>query len=153
MGPELQFNRFSHSVRHALCGAAYLAENYGEYYCQVEEVAASEKLPADFLSKIFQKLAHQGVLFSRRGVHGGYRLVQSPDKISLAQIVEAAEEGSESARNCLLEVKNCSSKSHCIIHNDVVRSEKVLRDALSRVTLGDLVKDIKKSGRLKQVRR
>lgn len=153
MGPELQFNRFSHAVRHALRGVAYLAENFGERYCQVEDIAASGELPADFLAKIFQRLAHRGILLSRRGVHGGYQLAEPPEKISLARIVAAAEDSGTSARNCLLEVKNCSSKSHCLIHSDVVRSEKILRNALSRVTLGDLVGDVKKSGRSKRTRR
>src|SRR5690242_9418500 len=79
-------------TRYALCGLVCLARQSAGHYALVEEVAAAAKLPKHFLAKIFQQLAHQGLLLSRRGPGGGYALAKAPESVSLLSILSALEQ-------------------------------------------------------------
>ena len=50
------------------------------------EIAQAENIPKKFLELILLDLKHAGYLRSKQGSKGGYRLVQDPRQISLAEI-------------------------------------------------------------------
>jgi Rrf2 family protein len=52
-----------------------------------KECGASQK----YLEQVLAPLVRQGVLESRRGQHGGYRLSRDPEKISLAEVLRSLE--------------------------------------------------------------
>jgi Rrf2 family protein len=58
---------------------------------QIERLAQTEAVPANFLAQILIKLRDHGLITSRRGNHGGYTLARSPEKISLYDILMAVE--------------------------------------------------------------
>ena len=58
---------------------------------QIERLAQTEAVPANFLAQILMKLREHGLIVSRRGNHGGYTLAKAPDKISLYDILLAVE--------------------------------------------------------------
>ena len=101
---EIRLSKLSPSAKYALKGMTYLAAHSKENFCLVEDVAQSEKLPRNFLSKIFQQLAHRGILISRRGPGGGYYLAKPAYQLHLLEIVEAVEEPRKDDKQCLLEL-------------------------------------------------
>lgn len=58
---------------------------------QIEHLARTEAVPANFLAQILLKLRDAGLISSRRGNHGGYALAKAPDEISLHDILVAVE--------------------------------------------------------------
>lgn len=58
---------------------------------QVKDIAEREGVPPRFLEQIFQDLKRAGIVGSKRGPQGGYRLARSADRISLGDIVRALE--------------------------------------------------------------
>ena len=58
---------------------------------QIEQLARTEAVPANFLAQILGKLRTGGLITSRRGNLGGYKLARSPEEISLYDIMMAAE--------------------------------------------------------------
>lgn len=60
---------------------------------QVEELAAAERLSANYLVQILTALRQAGLVISRRGKNGGYLLARDPATISLADIALAMEGG------------------------------------------------------------
>ena len=73
-----------------------------------------------------------------RGLGGGYRLVKSPDQISLMQVVELFD-GIHARPGCLLGEKQiCDDQEACSAH----ASWKVVREAylnyLNTTTIGDI---------------
>ncbi len=58
---------------------------------QIEHLARTEAVPANFLAQILLKLRDAGLIASRRGNHGGYTLAKAPDEISLHDILVAVE--------------------------------------------------------------
>ena len=55
------------------------------------ELAEHARLEMPTVSKLLKQLACAGLVESRRGIHGGYRLARSADQISILQIVVALE--------------------------------------------------------------
>ena len=58
---------------------------------QIEHLAKTEAVPANFLAQILLKLRNHGLITSRRGNHGGYTLARPPEEISLYDILMAVE--------------------------------------------------------------
>lgn len=58
---------------------------------QIEHLARTEAVPANFLAQILIKLRDHGLITSRRGNQGGYALARAPDEISLHDILVAVE--------------------------------------------------------------
>ena len=60
---------------------------------QIEHLARTEAVPANFLAQILGKLRTHGLIISRRGNQGGFTLARAPEDISLYDILEAVEGG------------------------------------------------------------
>jgi Rrf2 family protein len=58
---------------------------------QIEHLAETEAVPANFLAQILLSLRDHGLISSRRGNRGGYVLARSPEEISLYDILMAVE--------------------------------------------------------------
>jgi len=60
-------------------------------YVTVEQLAARQELPVKFLETIFTELRKDGLVVSRRGVDGGYRLARSASEITVADAIRAVD--------------------------------------------------------------
>jgi Rrf2 family transcriptional regulator, iron-sulfur cluster assembly transcription factor len=58
---------------------------------QVRDVAERQHIPLRFLEQIFQELKRAGLVESKRGPHGGFRLARSPDDVRLGDVLRAVE--------------------------------------------------------------
>jgi len=58
---------------------------------QIDHLARTEAVPANFLAQILGKLRDYGLINSRRGNLGGYRLSRPPEEITLYDILMATE--------------------------------------------------------------
>ena len=60
-------------------------------YMQIAELAAQCDTSAKYLEHVLLPLSHAGILDSKRGQRGGYRLNQPPEAVSLAEVVRHLE--------------------------------------------------------------
>jgi Rrf2 family protein len=56
-----------------------------------EALAAAQELPLRFLENILTDLRRSGLVTSRRGAEGGYRLCRPADEISVAMVIRATD--------------------------------------------------------------
>ena len=56
-----------------------------------ERLATSQTIPLRFLENILLQLRHAGLVESRRGAEGGYRLARPADEIALADVIRAID--------------------------------------------------------------
>lgn len=56
-----------------------------------DALAAAQSVPVKFLEAILRDLRIGGIVDSRRGVEGGYRLARPADQITVAQVVRALD--------------------------------------------------------------
>lgn len=58
---------------------------------KVSEIAAAQDIPPRFLENILIALRRAGLVRSRRGTDGGFRLSRPPEEITIASILRAVE--------------------------------------------------------------
>ena len=70
----------------------YLARKHdGQSVVRAEDIAEGEMIPPSFLAQILHELKRTGLVTSRRGKTGGWKLTRAPAEISLLTVVEALE--------------------------------------------------------------
>src|SRR2546426_7990752 len=70
--------KFSKKSEYALRALIELTAQYGQPHLQRHEIAKRQQIPIEFLEQILLTLKNAGLLGSRRGVTGGYKLRQPP---------------------------------------------------------------------------
>lgn len=125
------------SAEYALKATHLLAHGPPEGRRTAAELAKALDLPANFLSKLLNRLRQEGVLESRRGPRGGFRLARRPEEVTLADVV-APFDGVARRRLCLLDREECRDDAPCAAHDRwrslAERVERFFRET----TLADL---------------
>jgi Rrf2 family protein len=84
--------RLGHTVKYALQALAFLIRCYGrDEWGQIADIAVSCDIPRKYLEQVLLDLKIAGLVQSKKGQHGGYRLSRPPHEISLAQVVRAVQ--------------------------------------------------------------
>jgi Rrf2 family protein len=120
-----------------------MADLDGEKPCTVREVAAETGISEPTVAKILQILAKDGILRSRKGPGGGFRLGFPAGEITLYQIVSAVE-GKELFDECLGGLPVCSESDPCPLHEKWKSAKQGLVLFLDATTLFDLVAVMRK---------
>ena len=127
-------------AHYAVTAALAMAERYaGGDLLTARAISQDQHIPSQFLGQILQQLRTAGLITSTRGSSGGFRLVRSPEAISVAEIVDA-----------VCPTSNCGEFSEASRHARVVNEvwqelNQCQRDLMERVTLGHLVEQIVES--------
>jgi len=106
----------------------------------LNELAVATGVQESFLSKILQRLVHQGMLVSQRGSGGGFVLNRAPDQVTLLDVVEAIE-GPMQLNHCVGGSAKCFRKEWCGVHPTWERSQKALTGVLSGVSIAQLAEE------------
>jgi len=97
-------------------------------------------VPLPTVSKILKTLLQSGLLASHRGIKGGYSLVRGAEAISLAEIISALE-GPLALTECSTDITGlCDLEPSCPIKDNQRVISDVIRGALEKVTLSDLIR-------------
>ena len=141
--------KLSTKSRYGLRALFDIAYHAGMLPGQIKDISRRQKISARYLEQIFQDLKRGGLLKSKRGPQGGYRLTRKPEEITLLEIVRATE-GKLSLVECDPPGKDaCDFDSHCVTQEVWQKASKCLTDYLDSVTLEDLCSRAKALG-LKQ---
>lgn len=126
--------RISVKVDYACRVMVELARLYGSgELAQIDHLARTESVPANFLAQILIKLRDDGLITSRRGNHGGYSLARAPEEISLHDILVAVE------GQCLHLSGNFDGRSGARLKQVWEEIDRVLVEKTRAVTLNQLV--------------
>lgn len=136
--------RLPPSSRYALSAALCLATLPQDAYHLADEISGLTGLSAGYLSKILQRLARRGLLDSRRGANGGYRLGRPAEEITAAEVVAASGPDETGAAPCMLEARSCDCSAPCALHRFAARAEGATRRRLDRTTLGDMAATLRR---------
>jgi len=107
---------FSKKCEYALQAILLMAASESDCVCPAEEISKKLSIPKEFISKILQSLTESGIIESKKGKTGGFKMAKHPSKIKLIDIVEAVD-GLDSFNTCVLGFPNCSSKNPCPLHD------------------------------------
>jgi len=105
------------------------------------EIAATERLPADYVEQIMLKLRRAEIVRSTRGARGGYHLARDPQQISVRDVI-AASEHSTFEVHCTshpVEQDRCAASHECSIRPVWLLLQRRIDDVLESVRLSDLL--------------
>lgn len=127
-------------ARHDASGPAHEG---GYMLHTARDLSQKSRLSVSTVSKLLKSLQQHGLLVSHRGVKGGYMLARNPQAISLAEIITALE-GSIALTECSLGHNGvCGIEGFCSIRANQQIINEVVRGALERVSLSDLVQPMR----------
>ncbi|HET9347439.1 MAG TPA: Rrf2 family transcriptional regulator [Candidatus Limnocylindrales bacterium] len=102
------------------------------------EIAARTDVPERIVARVLGQLVTAGIVESRIGRTGGYRLRRAPTGLSILEIVETIEGPSRSER-CVLRQQGCDPTAPCAIHPVWATAQAGVVDTLGATTLAALV--------------
>lgn len=122
---------------YALRALVVLGINYqpGDSVIRIQAISEQQNIPKRFLEQILNELKAIGIVESKRGLAGGYRLRMPPEQITLALVIRHIE-GPLAPVSCVserfYEKCSCPDESKCGIRSVM----KEVRDAIVKVLEG-----------------
>jgi Rrf2 family protein len=130
--------RVSAKTDYALRAALELAAAPDEKPVKGERIATAQAIPLRFLENILMQLRHAGLVESRRGADGGYRLARPAAEVTLADVIRAIDgplAGVSGARPETLDFNGVAEPMRDVW----IAVRASLRGVLEGVTLADVV--------------
>ena len=124
---------------HAIVAVADLAELEPGSYAGAGDVAERIGAPRNYLGKLLQTLAEEGILESQKGKGGGFRLARKAESVSLYDIMEPIEHVSRWS-GCFLGRPRCSDHAPCAVHQQWGMVRDAYLQFLKETTVADLAK-------------
>jgi Rrf2 family protein len=127
---------FSQTVEYALRAVVHLAY-VAPAACTTAQIAEATQVQKDYLAKILQRLAREGIVKTQRGVGGGVTLALSPEKLTILDVVNAVEP--------IVRIKVCplGLKTHglrlCPLHKRLDAALAMVEEAFRSTTLAEVL--------------
>lgn len=96
-----------------------------------------QDVPSAYLANIVQMLARAGLVRTQAGARGGVSLAVPAERVTLRQVIEAAE-GPIHLNRCVVEPGTCSRDRFCPVHPVWLRLQAIVTRELDAVTLASL---------------
>lgn len=145
-------SHISTGVEYGLHCLAFLTRTpHGVSEASVRDLAELQGVPADFLAKLFTKLAKVGLVEATEGIKGGFALARPAAQISVLDVVDAID-GEKALLDCREVRSRCAvfgdtapawaTSGTCSIHAIMKSAEQKMRETLQSHTLADIAKRI-----------
>src|SRR5580698_3262210 len=131
------------SVRgeYALRALLVLGLNYGPAVVRIQTISEEQNIPRKFLEQILNDMKTLGVVESKRGAGGGYRLSRPPGRITLASVIRHVT-GALAPVSCVsdrfYERCTCPDEARCAIRDVMKEAREAVVSIMERVTLAEL---------------
>jgi Rrf2 family protein len=122
----------------AVKAVAALAELPVGAYAGAATIARKTGAPENYLGKLLRQLAVRGVLASRKGLGGGFRLARSAAAISLYDVVEWID-SPERWSGCVLGRSRCRDEEACRLHRRWAGVRDMYLGFLRGTTIADVL--------------
>lgn len=118
---------------YAIIASSELAQQYGLGPLKGAVIAEKYGIPTRFLELTLNELKNTGVVESRRGADGGYYLKQSPDTITVHDIVKAID-----GDVAVVECDKHGTDGRCLLEGYM----RGLRDVIVRYLQGKTLREV-----------
>jgi Rrf2 family protein len=131
------------SVRgeYALRALLVLGLRYDKPVVPIKIISEEQNIPKRFLEQILNDLKSAGIVQSRRGIAGGYRLARPPEEITVAVVVRHIE-GALAPVSCVserfYEKCSCPDEARCAIRSVMKEIRQAVVNIAERVTIAEL---------------
>lgn len=108
----------------------------------VRTLAKAQGIPTRFLEIILNDLKHGGFVRSIRGKSGGYLLAQSPEAITIAQIIRFLDKSPENTDAPPQQPKH---RGDFVLKHAITRINQAISDICEEMTLKDMLDEEQKN--------
>jgi len=115
----------------------------------LSEIADRQKISLSYLEQLFAGLRRRGIVRSYRGPGGGYVLARSPDEITVADVMNAAEDSVPAKRNITEE--RSSTTADCPTHDLWDELGQLLSSYFQGITPGRVLRGELGQGHIKNL--
>jgi Rrf2 family protein len=118
-----------------------LARHYGQGPMSITAIARDSSIPYAYLEQLILPLRKAGLVESRRGAHGGYRLTRPPEAMRLGEVYRVME-GPIAPMDCVSEdlaEQTCPLIPGCQTRPVWEKVRDSIASTLDSMTLADLV--------------
>ncbi len=126
---------------YALRALVVLGLHYDQSVMPIQVISEKQNIPKRFLEQILNDLKSAGVVESKRGISGGYRLRRAPDQITLAEVIRHLE-GPLAPVGCVSEkfykACTCPDEAKCGIRSVMKDVREAIVKVLETVTVAQL---------------
>ena len=129
---------FSQTNEYALRVVTYLAF-HPNVPCKNADIARATQVPPGYLYKVLQILDKAGLVHGQRGMHGGFILARSPERITVFDII-AAVDPLPRIESCPLHLDSHCEKL-CTLHTRLDKAFSVVEEAFRKSTVAELMKE------------
>lgn len=131
--------KISTKGRYALRFMVDLAENQGDGYVSLKEIAVRQEISKKYLEQIVAILNHPDILRTNRGYQGGYRLAKNPNEYTVGDVLRITE-GGIAPIPCLEQTPvNCDRLDDCATFPVWKGLYKVITEYVDSITIQDIV--------------
>ena len=133
----------SKTSEYALRAVVCLAQSPDKLYTTAE-IAKLTKVPEHYLSKVLLMLAKHEVVYSKKGLHGGYILAHLPENLPLLNVINAVDP-IKHIKTCPLKLKTHGTnlcRLHTRMNDSIVLVEEMFRTSTVGTILSDPTKSI-----------
>jgi Rrf2 family protein len=138
--------KISQRGHYALRALVVLGMNYSDKVVRIQTISSAQNIPKRFLEQILNELKAAGILESKRGIAGGYRLGRPPEQITLAEVIRLIE-GPLAPVGCVSEKFyercSCPSEEKCGIRSIMKEVREAIVKVLEGVTVAQLCDRVK----------
>lgn len=110
------------------------------------EIADRFGLSKGFVANILKLLCQEGFVTSHRGVKGGYVLLRPAEEVSLAELMEALDDGFHLTECTRATSDPCTLSAVCPVKGGIAEVHQRIRDMLRGVTLAEIIRTRGDSG-------
>lgn len=127
--------KLSKKADYALVALSHLQSHHGP--ASAKEIAQVYNLSPQMLANVLKRLAHSGMLNSKRGVTGGYALGRKPTDICLGEVIDVID-GKQALSDCTSFEKDCSAEPNCPVKSPITLIQKKIKHFIDNLTLADI---------------
>jgi Rrf2 family protein len=133
----------SQKAKYGLKALIYLTRHPGDAGVRIAEIAEADGIPRKFLDAILLELKKGGVVASRIGRSGGYRLALPPHEITIGRAIRLLDGPLApipcASRTAYRPCADCKDVDNCLIRQAMLEARDAMANVLDSLTLAELV--------------
>jgi Rrf2 family protein len=129
--------------KYGLKALGYLARLPPGVTTQASDIAGANNIPKKFLDAILGELRHAGIVRSRRGPGGGYRLSREPSAIKIGHVIRTIDGPLApiacASRTAYRPCRDCRDVKSCSVRLLMTKVRDSMSEVLDRVSVADMI--------------
>jgi Rrf2 family protein len=110
---------------------------------QAQEIADANNVPKKFLDAILGDLRNAGIVYSKKGPGGGYKLARAASEIHVGHVIRILDGPLApiacASRTAYQPCDDCGDVKACSVRIAMTRARDAMADILDKMSLGDML--------------